>query len=60
MPLPPMTVNCTEGRHDVCRCELPGQDTRWAHLIVGFNEATETFYPLGFCACWCHDVRGAG
>lgn len=49
-----MTVNCREGRHDVCRCLLPGQDPGYAGLIVGWNEQLECFYPAGICECECH------
>lgn len=53
-----MTTNCVEGRHDVCRCLLPGQNPEWAGLIAGWNEDLECFYPAGICACECHAQDG--
>lgn len=46
---------CRDGDHDRCKCLLPGQDRRWAGLLLDFDEATETFKPVGFCGCECHD-----
>lgn len=50
-----LTANCAEGRHDTCRCLLPGQDRRYAGLIVEWDEKHEAFRPAGICSCPCHD-----
>lgn len=45
-----LTPACEDGRHDVCRCLLPGQNRAWAGVIGDDNG---DFW--GFCACACHE-----
>ncbi len=49
-----LTANCAEGRHALCRCEDPGQDTKWAGLIVEWDETIGGLIPGAYCQCPCH------
>lgn len=55
-----ITPNCEEGRHNICKCELPGQDKRYAGLFLRVDDRGE-LVPGGFCECECHaDEMRAG
>lgn len=47
-----MTAACIDGDHDRCKCLLPGQDRRYAGLIVRMGP--HGFEPDGPCGCPCH------
>ena len=48
------TQACIAYDHARCSCLLPGQDRRFAGLMLAYDEELDEFVPCGICVCMCH------
>ncbi len=50
-----ITAACDNGKHAVCKCELPGQNKLMAGVLMDIDPYTHEMVIVGWCECECHD-----